>query len=98
MTTDLVFACDGKSHSWLTPTISRSNPSAKRISVADGSNDTIRMTKATLTQLWRSLFIEKILPADLVEGSERLGPVLHDFFHPHARLQPLHSIRPSHQP
>src|SRR6266849_6672605 len=36
MTTRLVRACGGKSHSWLTPTSSRSKPRAKRISVAEG--------------------------------------------------------------
>jgi hypothetical protein len=43
MTTGFVRARGGKSHSWLTPTISGSKPSAKRISVADGSSDTILM-------------------------------------------------------
>src|SRR6266404_3132227 len=45
MTTRFVRAGGGKSHSWLTPTTSRSRPSAKRISVADGSSETIRITK-----------------------------------------------------
>src|SRR6266481_3673453 len=70
MTTGLVRAGGGKSHSWLTPTISRSNPSAKRISVADGSNDTIRIMGTTLTQLWRRLFVEEIFAADLVGVSD----------------------------
>src|SRR6266446_6462901 len=43
MTTRLLRACGGKSHSWLTPTTSRSKPSANRISVAEGSKETIRM-------------------------------------------------------
>src|SRR5260370_34339978 len=64
-----VRACGGKSHSWLTPTISRSKPRAKRISVADGSSETIRMTHATLAQFRCRLFVEKIFAADLVEGS-----------------------------
>src|SRR5260370_21693259 len=45
MTTGFVRARGGKSHSWLTPTISRSNPSANKISVADGNSDTIRMRR-----------------------------------------------------
>src|SRR5258708_26618242 len=45
MTTRLLRACSGKSHSWLTPTTSRSKPSANRISVADGSSETIRISK-----------------------------------------------------
>src|SRR5438445_9376004 len=45
MTTRRFRACSGKSHSWLTPTTSRSKPSANRISVADGSSETIRITK-----------------------------------------------------
>src|SRR5258708_12604350 len=45
MTTVFVRARGGKSHSWLTPTISGSNPSANKISVADGNNDTIRMRR-----------------------------------------------------
>src|SRR5438309_1947590 len=43
MTTRLVLADGGKSHSWLTPTTSRSSPSAKRISVADGNKETMRI-------------------------------------------------------
>src|SRR5437763_1475932 len=43
MTTGLVRACGGKSHSWLTPTMSQSKPSANRISVADGSSETMRI-------------------------------------------------------
>src|SRR5215468_888533 len=46
MTTRLVRACAGKSHSCETPTISRSKPSAKRISVADGRRETIRIGEA----------------------------------------------------
>src|SRR5713101_4111451 len=49
MTTGFVRAHGGKSHSWLTPTISRSKPSANKISVADGSSDTIRMTQKCTT-------------------------------------------------
>src|SRR5712671_6300722 len=51
MTTRLLRACGGKSHSWLTPTISWSKPSANRISVAEGSSETIRMDKMYHTQL-----------------------------------------------
>src|SRR5260370_6887168 len=35
----------GKSDWWVTPTVSRSNPSANKISVADGNSDTIRMRR-----------------------------------------------------
>src|ERR1700682_5129664 len=54
MTMRLVRTCSGKSHSWLTPTISWSKPSANRISVADGSSETMRM-RGTLPQesKWR---------------------------------------------
>src|SRR6266849_1281363 len=40
-----VLARGGKSHSWVTPTISWSNPRANRISVADGSRETMRMSE-----------------------------------------------------
>ena len=43
ITTVFARARGGKSHSWLTPTISRSNPSANNISVAEGSSETIRI-------------------------------------------------------
>src|SRR5262252_7417613 len=39
----LVRARGGKSHSWLTPTISRSKPRAKRTSVAEGNKETTLM-------------------------------------------------------
>src|SRR5277367_5182554 len=45
MTTRLERAAAGKSHSWLTPTTSRSKPMAKSISVAEGNRDTIRMRR-----------------------------------------------------
>src|SRR5580698_6477806 len=41
----LVFARRGKSHSWLTPTISSSSPRANKISVADGSKETMRIQR-----------------------------------------------------
>src|SRR5882757_11265844 len=87
-----VLARGGKSHSWLTPTISRSNPSAKRISVADGSNDTIRMTKATLTQLCRRLFVQEVFAAGLVEGGQGRRPACHYFFGRCAGLQLLDGV------
>src|SRR5882724_2606041 len=93
MTTVLVRAFGGKSHSWLTPTISRSNPNANSISVADGSNDTIRITSKTLSQFERILFIEEILPADLLESSEAVRPAGDDFFGGYAGLQLLDGIR-----
>src|SRR5713226_1351177 len=43
MTIFLVRTWAGKSHSWLTPTTSSSRPRAKRISVAEGRRETIRM-------------------------------------------------------
>src|ERR1700693_4911966 len=45
MTTRLVRAAGGKSHSWLTPTTSRSKPRANRISVAEGRRETMRITR-----------------------------------------------------
>src|SRR6266436_3369756 len=49
ITTGFVRAFGGKSHSWLTPTISRSSPSANRISVADGSSETMRIDEECIT-------------------------------------------------
>src|SRR5712664_34661 len=92
MTTGLVFACGGKSHSWLTPTISRSKPRAKRTSVADGSSETIRMTNATLAQFCCRLLVQKIFAADLVEGSQSGGPAGGDFFRSCASLQLLDGV------
>src|SRR5712692_5665112 len=43
MTIFLLRTWAGKSHSWLTPTTSCSRPRAKRISVAEGSRETMRM-------------------------------------------------------
>src|SRR5882762_10301662 len=92
MTTGFVRARGGKSHSWLTPTISRSNPSANSISVADGSNDTIRITSKTLSQFEKILFIEEILAADLLESREAVRPAGDDFVGSHAGLQLLDGI------
>src|SRR5437879_5793858 len=44
-----------------------------------------------------TLFVEKILAADLVEGGERLRPALHYLFRRHAGLQLLHGIRVSNE-
>src|SRR5260370_5188157 len=87
MTTVFVRACAGKSHSWLTPTISRSSPSANRISVADGSSETIRIRWATLAQFWRTLLVQKILVADFVECRQAIRPACNHFFGGHTRLQ-----------
>src|SRR5260370_38051148 len=97
MTTGLVFACGGKSHSWLTPTISRSKPRAKRTSVADGSSETISMTNATLAQFCCRLLVQKIFAADLVEGSQSGGPAGGDFFRTCASLQLLDGVGVSDQ-
>jgi hypothetical protein len=50
ITTRLLRACAGKSHSWLTPKISLSRPSANSISVADGRSETIRISRLYHTQ------------------------------------------------
>src|ERR1700730_13059244 len=92
MTTGFGQAGGGKSHSCLTPTISRSNPSAKRISVADGSNDTICIMGTILTQLWRRLFVEEIFAADLVGGGERSGLAVDDLLGCCASLQLLDGV------
>src|ERR1700674_1896558 len=92
MTTVFVQAFGGKSHSWLTPRISRSKPSAKRISVADGSSETMRMTDATLTQFRRRLFVEEILAANLVEGGQTRGPARNDLFGSRTGVQLLNGI------
>src|SRR5437870_890667 len=69
MTTVFVRACAGKSHSWLTPTTSRSNPSANRISVADGSSETIRMPKLYHWNSIEERFTDKFLkPANIRRG------------------------------
>src|SRR5260370_31963611 len=92
MTTVFVRARAGKSHSWLTPTISRSSPSANRISVAEGSSDTIRIRRATVAQFWRTLLVQKIFPAEFVERSEAICPACYNFFGSHPRLQLLHRV------
>src|SRR6266849_2842559 len=56
MTTGFVRARGGKSHSWLTPTTSRSKPSANRISVADGSNETTRIPRIYHTTKGPAIF------------------------------------------
>src|SRR5580693_3868729 len=90
MTAVFVFARAGKSHSWLTPTISRSNPSANSTSVADGRRETIRipglyhklppihclepLPAGDAMDSPQVLLVQKILSAHLIVGEQVLRP------------------------
>src|ERR1700722_19517435 len=74
MTTVLERAAGGKSHSWLTPTTCWSRPRAKRISVADGSSETIRI--GCMRGLYHSARAGAIYRENIAGGFCRKRPAL----------------------